>query len=219
MTSAGLHMPVPTQVDRATAASSDATLPVGDALDLLPDPSPRLAESFRAVATRMDGLAFINPSLCVEAIGFAPWQGHWLGVLLTPWFMNLILAPRDAASWPSLKPGDKRCYHFPAGAFDFIGARDELAGEYQMCSLFSPLLQFDDQETARRVAELAREALFDGANAEKPDLPSGNLSPPPASASTNPGPLEKLEAQLEVPQSKRDFLRGRWSGDDRGTRG
>ena len=41
-----------------------------------------------------------------------------------------------------------------------------LAGEYQLCSLFSPLLQFDDQETARLVAQLAREALFDAANAE-----------------------------------------------------
>ena len=219
MTSAGLRLPVPTQVDRAAAASSDATLPAGRALDLLPDPSPRLAESFRAVATRMDGLAFVNPSLSVEPVGFAPWQGHWLGVLLTPWFMNLILAPRDAASWTSLKPGDKRCYQFPAGAFDFIGARDDLAGEYQMCSLFSPLLQFDDQATARRVAELAREALFDAANAERPDLPAGNLASPPAPASTDPGPLGKLEAQLDAPQSKRNFLRGRWTGDDRGNRG
>ena len=219
MTSAGLRLPVPTQVDRAAAASSDATLPAGRALDLLPDPSPRLAESFRAVATRMDGLAFVNPSLCVEAVGFAPWQGHWLGILLTPWFMNLILAPRDAASWLSLKPGDKRCYPFPAGAFEFIGAQDDLAGEYQMCSLFSPLLQFDDQATARRVAELAREALFDAANAERPDLPAGNLASPPAPASTDPGPLGKLEAQLDAPHSKRNFLRGRWTGDDRGNRG
>ena len=33
-----------------------------------------------------------------------------------------------------------------------------------------------------------------------------------------PGPLEKLEGQLTAPQSKRDFLRARWSADDRGDR-
>ena len=164
----------------------------------------------------MDGLAFINPALAVEAVGFAPWQGHWLGVLLTPWFMNLILAPRDVAAWQSLRPGETRCYRFPAGAYDFIGAQDDIAGEYQMCSLFSPLLHFDDHETARLVAELAREALFDEANAEGPDLPANIASPAPVSA--EPGPLEKLEARLDAPQSKRDFLRIRWAADDRGNR-
>ena len=188
------------------------------AQSFLPDPSQRLVEAFRAAAGRMDGLAFINPALDVEAVGFAPWQGHWLGVLLTPWFMNLILAPREVAAWRPLMPGEKRRYPFPAGAYDFIGAQDDFAGEYQMCSLFSPLLQFDDQETARLVAQLAREALFDVANAETSDTPLGNLSPLPSPAATAPGPLEQLEVKLDAPQSKRDFLRARWTDADHGHR-
>jgi [NiFe] hydrogenase assembly HybE family chaperone len=193
------------------------TSPKGNAL-LRPDPSAGLVHSFRLVAKRVHGLAFVNPALDVEAIAFAPWQGHWLGVLVTPWFMNLILAPRDDAAWTRVEPGKKRTYLFPAGAYDFIGAHDNVAGEFQMCSLFSPLLHFDDQETARLVAGLAREALFDAAHAENPDVPVGNLSPAPVPHSTDPGPLEKLEAQLTAPQSKRDFLRARWTGDDRDTR-
>ena len=185
---------------------------------LRPDPSPQLVASFRLAAKRMEGLAFVNPALAVEAVAFAPWQGHWLGVLVTPWFMNLILAPRDPAAWTSLNPGAKRSYVFPAGTYDFIGAADATAGEYQMCSLFSPLLHFDDQETARLVAGLARDALFDAANAESRDMPVGNLAPPPTAASTAPGPLAQIEAQLTAPQSKRDFLRARWAGNDRGNR-
>jgi len=184
-----------------------------------PDPSREFEDSFRAAAARMEGLVFVNPALSVEAVAFAPWQGHWLGVLLTPWFMNLILAPRDVAAWPSLKPGERQCHRFPAGAYDFIAAHDAVAGAYQMCSLFSPLLQFDDQETARLVARLAREALFDDGNAETPDLRVGNLSPKPGVASAGPGPLETLEAQLDAPQSKRDFLRARWTVDEHGHRG
>ena len=203
------------QADRVSAASGAAARYPET---LLPDPSPRLVDAFRVAATRMDGLAFVNPALIVEAVGFAPWQGHWLGVLVTPWFMNLILAPRDAAAWPSLIPGEKRSYAFPAGAYDFIGAQDDIAGEYQMCSLFSPLLQFDDQETARLVAALAREALFDVVNAEKPDLPSPNLSSAGEPAAADRGPLERLEARLDAPQSKRDFLRARFAANDHGTR-
>jgi [NiFe] hydrogenase assembly HybE family chaperone len=187
--------------------------------DLRPDPSAGLVASFRLAHKRMQGLAFVNPALDVEAVAFAPWQGHWLGVLVTPWFMNLILAPRDATAWTPLALGERRSYPFPAGAFDFIGAIDDVAGEYQMCSLFSPLLHFDDQETARLVAGLAREALFDAANAEKADIPVGNLSAAPAPSSTEPGPVAQLEAQLTAPQSKRDFLRVRWTDDRRGDRG
>jgi [NiFe] hydrogenase assembly HybE family chaperone len=175
--------------------------------------------AFRAIAVRMDGLAFVNAALEVEAVGFAPWRGHWLGVMLTPWFMNLILAPGDASVWQSLEQGEKRNYPFPAGDYEFIGARDDLAGEYQMCSLFSPLLQFDDQETARLVAHLAREALFDAENAEQPHVPKGDLSPPQNSFPAKPGPLEQIEGRLAAPQSKREFLRGRWLGDDRADRG
>jgi [NiFe] hydrogenase assembly HybE family chaperone len=186
---------------------------------LRPDPSPELVASFRLAAKRMQGLAFVNPALDVEAVAFAPWQGHWLGVLVTPWFMNLILAPRDTVAWTPLDPGAKRSYVFPAGTYDFIGACDDIAGAYQMCSLFSPLLHFDDQETARLVAGLAREALFDAANAERADMPVGNLSPARIPAATEPGPIAQLEAQLTAPQSKRDFLRARWTGDDHGDRG
>lgn len=207
-----------TSSERISAVASPAAhgggagpRPVAQSANMLPDPSPQLVQAFRVVATRMAGLPIVNDALAVEAVGFAPWQGHWLGVLVTPWFMNLILAPRDPAAWQPLAQGAKRAYRFPAGIYDFIGANDPLAGEYQMCSLFSPVLQFDDQATARMVAELARAALFDVANAEASAVPVGNLSPQPERDPAAPGPLAQLEAALNTPQTKRDFLRGRWT--------
>jgi [NiFe] hydrogenase assembly HybE family chaperone len=198
-------------VDPAPGVGS---VPVGCATSPAPDPSARLVEAFSAVAVRMAGLPFVNPTLAVEAVEFAPWQGHWLGVLLTPWFMNLVLTPRDRSLWRPVRQGRTRSYMFPAGAYEFIGAHDDIAGEYQLCSLFSPVLAFEDQETARLVARLARKALFDGDNAEKPDMPLGNLSPHPDPRNAPPGPLERLETRRDAPQSKRDFLRGRFPGDD-----
>ena len=183
-----------------------------DARSCLPDPSPRLEAAFRTVyAERMRGLAFVNAAVGVEAIGFAPWRHYWLGVMLTPWSMNLLLAPRDAGAWRPLPPGEKRRYTFPAGTFDFIGACEDTIGEYLICSLFSPLLEFADHATARQTAMLALEALFDSANAEAPEPPVAN-SPRAEAASDAPAPLVQLEASLVTRISRRDLLHARLPG-------
>ncbi len=184
----------------------------------MPDPSARLTAAFRKVAARMQGLALANPALDVEAVGFAPWERHWLGVMVTPWFMNLTLLPRDPVSWYPLALGCKRRYAFPAGTYEFVGANDPAIGDFQVCSLFASLLEFDDHATARLVAALAREALFDPANAEAPVAPAGNFLPARAAAAS-PGPLARLQEQLDPPVSKRDFLRGRARGGHRDDRG
>ena len=158
-----------------------------------PDPSPALVAAARAAAARMEALAFVNPALAVEAVGFAPWNGHWLGVLLTPWSMNLVLAPRDNAAWPDVAQGAKLRMRFPAGDYDFVGARDDDVGETLVCSLFSPVLEFTDHEAARLTAAAAVAGLFEAeAAADEP---------------------------AAAPVSKRDFLRGRFSGAPDGDRG
>jgi len=186
--------------------------------ETLPDPSERLTAAFRAAAARMQGLDVVNPALAVEAVGFAPWDEHWLGVMLTPWFMNLTLLPRNARAWQPLAIGAKRRYTFPAGEYEFVGANDAAVGAYQVCSLFSPMHEFADQETARLVATLAREALFDAANAAVAEMPAAGLSPA-ADSPAAPGPLAQLEQRLDAPLSKRNFLRGRFLGADRDHRG
>jgi len=176
-----------------------------DAEAPLPDPSPRLNAAFREVAQRMQGLPVVNPALEVEAVGFAPWQGQWLGVMITPWFMNLVLLTRVRRDWQPLPVGGKRKLQFPAGVYEFIGADDAIVGEHQTCSLFSPMHEFQNHAAARLVAQLAREALFDPANAEVPER--APTEPPPAELA-----VDREHAGEQGPISKRDFLRGRLSG-------
>ena len=185
-----------------------------DARSCLPDPSSRLETAFRTVhAERMQGLAFVNAAVNVEAVGFAPWRHYWLGVMLTPWSMNLLLAPRETRAWRPLSPGEKRRYTFPAGTFDFISAREDAIGEYLICSLFSPVLEFADHATARQTALLAREALFDSAHAEAAKLPLASTPSANAVPSDAPAPLARLEASLATPISRRDLLHARFSGN------
>jgi [NiFe] hydrogenase assembly HybE family chaperone len=176
---------------------------MSDAAVLRPDPAAALEATYRHVqATRMSGLPFLNPALAVEAVGFAPWRAHWLGVIVTPWFMNLVVAPRDASQWKSLPPGEKRRYSFPAGDYDFISAREEGVGEFFICSLFSPVLEFDDQPTARYVAAQALAALLDSANDERAAERAAERAEPP-------GPLAQVEKAMDAPLSRRELLRGR----------
>jgi [NiFe] hydrogenase assembly HybE family chaperone len=168
-------------------------------------PASRLEAAFTRIwRTRMQGLAFLNPNLRVEAVGFRPWQGQWLGALVTPWSVNLVLLPGEGA-WESLAVGAERFVAMPAGRYRFIAGRDEELGEHHACSLFSPATEFADHETARAVAEAALDALFDAGNAEgkagEGDGASGGEGATPAKI------------------SKRDFLRGRFSGANHGDRG
>jgi [NiFe] hydrogenase assembly HybE family chaperone len=162
-----------------------------------PAPAERLEAAFRDICVqRMQGLPFVNPQLRVEAVGFRRWEGRWLGVLITPWFMNLVLLPDDPGRWRTLPQRAEASYSFPAGVFDFIGGFEPAIGEFQSCSLFSPVFEFDRHDVARATAEAALAALFDAGA--------------PAGAEVAAAPLETAAPK---PVSKRDFLRGRWQGD------
>ncbi|MDL2355008.1 MAG: [NiFe]-hydrogenase assembly chaperone HybE [Pseudomonadota bacterium] len=107
--------------------------------------------------TRMHGVPVMNRALSVEAIGFEPCTGSAgdgtdgaLGILLTPWFMNLIwLAPHGQAASPQ---GQSHARRLGGKRFDFIGAHEAGFGSYDMCSLFSPMFEFADQAAARATA-------------------------------------------------------------------
>lgn len=136
------------------------------------NPAARLESAFRAIAAdRMRGLPVVNEALEVEAVGFSPWGAYWLGVLVTPWSMNLMLLPGEPARWASLPLGKKVAYRFPAGVYDFVSGRDAAVGEYQACSLFSPMFEFADHAAARLTAQAALAALFDAAHADAAHAP------------------------------------------------
>ncbi|MGR9115555.1 MAG: [NiFe]-hydrogenase assembly chaperone HybE [Gammaproteobacteria bacterium] len=114
----------------------------------------------RVLTQRMAGLPVLNPELKVQALEFQCHQINWAGMLVTPWFMNLMLLPKAGAHWPSLAAGDKILCGFPAGEFEFILAHEPELGAYAACSLYSPMFQFDRQAVAVAAAQAAWRALF-----------------------------------------------------------
>lgn len=125
------------------------------------DPSPELVAVFAAIAdTRMRDLPICNRQLRVEAVGFQRTAaGHWAGAMVTPWAVNLLCLP-GAAGWPALAACAKHEWEFPSGCYEFTVADEASLGNYHLCSLFSPALEFDSHEAARLTALAAVRALF-----------------------------------------------------------
>ncbi|OAI08547.1 [NiFe]-hydrogenase assembly chaperone HybE [Methylomonas methanica] len=133
------------------------------------------------LTTRMRDMPVLNSALAVRALGFNRYNADWVGVLITPWFMNVLLLPGLDSQWPTQAPGTKFDQAFPYGSFEFVVADEGQLGRYAQCSLFSPMFQFADQAAAVAAAESALHALL-AAPAPRAisrrDLLRGNLARP-----------------------------------------
>ena len=105
-------------------------------------------------------LPIVNPALRVEAVGFRPLEEHQLGVLITPWFMNLILLP-GAERWDDRPQGSACNVELPGGKVDFCVSHERNLGTILSAALFSTVADFPDQEIAREVAKETLRLLFD----------------------------------------------------------
>ena len=130
----------------------------------------RLEADFREVYNgKMRDVPLVNAALAVEAVGFRLYEGRPVGVLISPWFMNLIQLPAEGEDWSDLHPGQKEVVPFPSGDYEFIHNVREATGGYKACSLFSPMGDFRTQAQAVDVAKAVMTALFDEANRAETD--------------------------------------------------
>jgi [NiFe] hydrogenase assembly HybE family chaperone len=77
------------------------------------------------------------------------------GVLVTPWFMNLVRLPlRNApATGPVLAERQKATRPFGNTDFEFIGSFEARIGAFEVCSLYSPMFEFADHAAALATAQ------------------------------------------------------------------
>ena len=120
-----------------------------------------LLEAYRMIGEqKMRDLPIFNSHLQVEAVGFQDWQGRTIGVMISPWFMNLVLLAGPDDDVEAFTQGASSDWDLPAGNYEFHGA--EVAGiPHLTAALFSTVTDFPDQQTARSVAEAVVEQLLD----------------------------------------------------------
>ncbi len=118
---------------------------------------------------RMQGVPVINPLLSVNSDYFVHWQNYYLGVLVTPWFMNLMLLPANDETTKrlaALRVGSKETHGFPSGLYEFIVGMETGVGHFLSCSLFSPMFDFKDQAAANETAISVLQELLNVNNQE-----------------------------------------------------
>ena len=127
-----------------------------------------LVTLYQGIATtRMQGIPLLNNVLRVQAVGFEcvaqpedekDGDTFALGVLITPWFMNLVWLPLQRLDQPH-QVGIKMQRHVGSACFEFIAAHEDAYGNYAACSLFSPVFEFENQAAAVDTAQAVLAAL------------------------------------------------------------
>ncbi len=135
----------------------------------MPTDVGQLTERYDAVyREQMQDLPIVNRHLEVEAVGFTAFDEHELGVLITPWFMNLVLLP-GTDDWRDSAQGSIIERSLPSGNCEFTVCRDDSLGTYLTAILFRSVTDFPDQTTARAIAEETLEVLLTEPHAPESD--------------------------------------------------
>lgn len=134
------------------------------------DDHPRvsaLIEQFRVVDAGMRDLPIYNHTVAIESIGFRLFNDvELLGVVLTPWFMNLLILPIAPVAMNMAEIGETVSVELPAGLRKFVVGGDEAVGLYKAHSLHSPVLSFTLPGQARAEAQRRLALLMTPVTAE-----------------------------------------------------
>ena len=139
------------------------------------------AVSLEAYCRRLLAAGAVDPAACngtlqIAAVGFARHAGDWLGVVVTPWCLDLFLLPGGGSLWGDIPAGQRRYVTLPGGTLPFTAVDDLELGPYQHTPLIAPVTALPDMATALR---LAREAVatLHGVAAALPSATSATASP------------------------------------------
>lgn len=137
-----------------------------------PDPSQDVERAFLRIGDeRMAGLPILNPALRVQAVGFQRWREDWLGIVVTPWCMSVLLLPCDDGARDA-PPASKRSFmKFPFGEIALLDSREPELGTFRTFAVFSPMDGFATQAQAVATARASLAALLAPPAAETPAPP------------------------------------------------
>ncbi len=114
----------------------------------------------RILHEQMAGIPILNNRLKVQALGFQKFKGRVIGILITPWLMNMVMLPGKNDDWSALKLGKKQLHRFPSKTFKFMVNEFDGIGKCQTYSLFSPMNEFINQDHALAAAQSFLDTLM-----------------------------------------------------------
>ncbi|EKN3981767.1 hydrogenase-2 assembly chaperone [Yersinia enterocolitica] len=120
------------------------------------NPAALLEQVFGQVAAdEMRGLPFYRDHIPLRACGFQLFEQQWIGALLTPWMLSLVVLPGPQQSWQRRAVGERLMLALPCGTIGFTVSEIACCGQYLSRSLMSPL---DTSLSAERALQLAEQS-------------------------------------------------------------
>ncbi|ATP90318.1 hydrogenase biosynthesis protein HybE [Aeromonas caviae] len=103
------------------------------------DPAPLLVAQYERIAREeMQALPFYHATMPIVA-ECTLFEGQWLGCVLTPWMLSVVVLPGPDQLWPVRSNSDRLALQLPCGNMTFmVGALPE-TGQLLACSLMSPI--------------------------------------------------------------------------------
>jgi len=125
-----------------------------DLRGFLTSPHDEVQAAFRAIADgEMRDLPFVHPDIAVHVTPFTLFEGQWLGGVLTPWMLSLMILPGPQQRWARRNISARLGLKLPYGEMTFIVGELPALGQYLSCSLLSPLPRDLSAEQGRQLAQ------------------------------------------------------------------
>ncbi|UCP13419.1 hydrogenase-2 assembly chaperone [Aeromonas media] len=102
------------------------------------DPAPLLVAQYERIAREeMQALPFYHATMPIvaECVLF---EGQWLGCVLTPWMLSVVVLPGPDQLWP-VRSSERLALQLPCGNLTFMVGELPESGQLLACSLMSPI--------------------------------------------------------------------------------
>lgn len=146
------------------------------------NPAPRVLAHYRRFQAQLtQGGNAGQAGISVDIAGFRRYQGDWVGAVVTPWFIHLLLLPGGGTLWRNLPAGETLRAGFPAGDLEFTTQTqdDPDLPTHAFATVVAPLDGLPDQDAALSSAMQAMRLIFEPASAPPPG-PEAPDTPPAA---------------------------------------
>lgn len=120
------------------------------------NPAPLFQSAMEQVAKEMQDLPFYRPHIQCYCPKFVLFENQWIGTVLTPWMMSIVILPGAAQQWVAREIGDKIAVQLPYKTLTFTVSGLATIPQYLSCSLHSPL---DPALTQTQGVQLAQDCL------------------------------------------------------------